>query len=66
MVVRFLSYSDLLLSVATAQWESDAREQITELVDELNNIGRGFNVNKDFVLKSIIGTLQYKKILSLK
>ena len=48
-----LSYSDLLLSIATAQWETyDAREEITEFVDELNSIGRGFNVNKDFVLKS--------------
>ena len=48
-----LSYSDLLLSIATAQWETlDAREEITEFVDVLNGIGRGFNVNKDFVLKS--------------
>lgn len=47
-----LSYSDLLLSVATAQWsEKDAREEITKLVDEINNIGSGFNFNKDFVLK---------------
>ena len=57
-----LSYSDLLLSVATAQWESDAREQITELVDELNNIGRGFNVNKDFVLKASLVLCNIKNI----
>ena len=31
-----LSYSDLLLSIATAQWESDARRAIYELVDEMN------------------------------
>jgi uncharacterized protein with ParB-like and HNH nuclease domain len=48
-----LSYSDLLLSIATAQWKQrDAREEITSFVDELNNIGDGFNFDKDFVLKS--------------
>lgn len=50
-----LSYSDLLLSVATAQWEElDAREEITECVDTINSIGGGFSVNKDFVLKSCL------------
>lgn len=48
-----LSYSDLLLSIATAQWEEkDAREEIIKFVDEINDIGGGFNFNKDFVLKS--------------
>ena len=48
-----LSYSDLLLSIATAQWEEkDAREEIIKFVDEVNDIGDGFNFNKDFVLKS--------------
>lgn len=48
-----LSYSDLLLSFATAQWETrDAREEINEFVDEINKIGRGFNINKDMVLKA--------------
>ena len=50
-----LSYSDLLLSVATAQWKSkDAREEVTEFVDELNAIGDGFAFNKDLVLKSCL------------
>jgi uncharacterized protein with ParB-like and HNH nuclease domain len=50
-----LSYSDLLLSIATAQWkEKDAREEITNFVEELNNIGDGFSFNKDFVLKSCL------------
>lgn len=50
-----LSYSDLLLSIATAQWkEKDAREEITAFVDEINSIGDGFNINKDFVLKSCL------------
>ena len=50
-----LSYSDLLLSFATAQWEKrDAREEINRFVDEINEIGNGFNVNKDFVLKACL------------
>lgn len=50
-----LSYSDLLLSIATAQWEEkDAREEITKFVDEVNNIGDGFNFDKDFVLKACL------------
>jgi uncharacterized protein with ParB-like and HNH nuclease domain len=48
-----LSYSDLLLSIATAQWKDrDAREEIHEFVDELNKIGHGFDIDKDFVMKS--------------
>jgi len=48
-----LSYSDLLLSIATAQWKDrDAREEITSFVDELNSIGDGFAFDKDLVLKS--------------
>jgi uncharacterized protein with ParB-like and HNH nuclease domain len=50
-----LSYSDLLLSIATAQWKQlDAREEITAFVDELNGIGSGFDFDKDFVLKSCL------------
>ena len=48
-----LSYSDLLLSIAVAQWkEIDARAEIHKLVDELNNIGTGFALSQDFVLKA--------------
>lgn len=50
-----LSYSDLLLSIATAQWEEkDAREEIHHFVDEINAIGSGFGFDKDFVLKSCL------------
>lgn len=50
-----LSYSDLLLSVATAQWqEKDAREEIHQFVDDLNQLGQGFDFDKDFVLKSCL------------
>lgn len=50
-----LSYSDLLLSIASAQWEQyDAREEIVEFVDEINTIGEGFRITKDFVLKTAL------------
>ena len=50
-----LSYSDLLLSIATAQWtERDAREVIHEFVDDINAIGGGFDFSKDNVLKSCL------------
>ena len=60
-----LSYSDLLLSVAVAQWSTNAREEIHQLVDDLNRIGSGFNFSKDWVLKaglmlSDIGSVGFK------
>ena len=48
-----LSYSDLLLSIATSQWEElDARKEVHQLVDELNRIGPSLGLTKDFVLKA--------------
>ncbi len=48
-----LSYSDLLLSIATASWKKlDAREEIYKFVDEINT--ENFNINKDFVLKTAL------------
>ena len=48
-----LSHSDMLLSVAVAQWDHhDARKEIHELVDDLNEIGGGFTFSKDLVLKA--------------
>ncbi len=50
-----LSYSDLLLSIASAQWDNhDAREEIIDFVNEVNEMGDGFRINKDFVLKSAL------------
>lgn len=50
-----LSYSDLLLSIATAQWEEkDAREEILHFVDEINSVGVGFSFDKDFILKTCL------------
>lgn len=48
-----LSYSDLLMSIATAQWQTkDARAEVHGLVDELNGIGNGFEFKQDTVLKA--------------
>lgn len=49
-----LSKSDLLLSMATNQWETEpgAREEVRSLVGELND--REFNFDKDFVLKAAL------------
>ena len=48
-----LSYSDLLLSIATSQWKTlDARKEVHRLVDDLNQIGPGLGLTKDFVLKA--------------
>ena len=51
-----LSYSDLLLSMATNQWqELDARDEIRSLVDDINtNAGRQFSFSKDVVLKTAL------------
>lgn len=58
-----LSYSDLLLSIATAEWQNfDARKEIINFVDELNDIGDGFNVDKDFVLKSSLVLSDFSNI----
>ena len=50
-----LSYSDLLLSIATSQWkELDAREEINDLVDTLNDVGNRFDFDRNFVLKAAL------------
>ena len=51
-----LGYSDLLLSMATAEWKNhDAREEINRLVEDLNENGT-FEFTKDFVLKACLMT----------
>jgi len=56
-----LSKSEILLSMATARWtegpnELDAREQITDFVDRLNerHEDKNFRFGIDFVLKSLL------------
>ena len=58
-----LTYSDLLLSIASAQWgNNDAREEITDFVDDINSIGGGFRINKDFVLKTALVLTDFPNI----
>lgn len=48
-----LSYSDLLMSMATRHWtDRDAREEVHDLVDEINAIGEGFDISRDRVIKA--------------
>jgi len=50
-----LSYSDLLLSIATASWKgTEARQAIHGFVDELNSISDELTFDQDFVLKSAL------------
>lgn len=50
-----LNYTDLLLSMATAQWENrEAREEINRFVKEINNIGNKFAFDKDFILRTCL------------
>jgi hypothetical protein len=49
-----LSHSDLLLSIATEQWDRvDARNEILKTVDDIN-ASWNFNVDKDFILKTCL------------
>lgn len=49
-----LSYSDLIMSITSATWET-AREEMASIIEEIERLGRpGFIVNKDFVLKACL------------
>ena len=51
--VRFYRTPTYLLSIATSQWNTlDARKEVHQLVDDLNRIGPGLGLTKDFVLKA--------------
>ena len=50
-----LEYSDILLSTATAKWNKlNAREEIHDFTDSINEIGSGYSFGKDFVLKGCL------------
>jgi hypothetical protein len=50
-----LSFSDLLMSITTAHWKSDARKEIPDVVEKVFAIGNpGFLIDKDFVLKTCL------------
>lgn len=51
-----LSFSDLLMSIASANWKNiDARKEIEDLIEKIYLTGRpGFIINKDFILKTCL------------
>jgi uncharacterized protein with ParB-like and HNH nuclease domain len=59
----YLSFSDILMSIAVANWKiKDARTEINTLVDNIHS--KGFNISKDFVLKSFL-YLYHKDVRSM-
>ena len=57
-----LSYSDLLLSIAIAQWQhADAREEINKLKSALFD-RYGFDLSKDFILKACLMLSDIKSV----
>lgn len=48
----YLSFSDIMFSLMVANWKTDARTEITQLVDRVNN--QGFSINIDYVLKAFL------------
>ncbi len=50
-----LSFSNLLMSISSANWKKvDARKEIEELVENIYDNGHGFTVNQDFILKTCL------------
>ena len=50
-----LAFSDLLMSIAVANWKKDARQQIDDLVDQVRfGSDMEFHINRDFVLKTAL------------
>jgi uncharacterized protein with ParB-like and HNH nuclease domain len=48
-----LSFSDLLMSIAVANWsKKDARKEIHKLVDNIRD--KGFSISKDLILKAFL------------
>lgn len=50
-----LAFSDLLMSIAVANWKKDARQQIDALVDQVRfGADMEFSIDHDFVLKTAL------------
>jgi uncharacterized protein with ParB-like and HNH nuclease domain len=59
----YLSFSDILMSIAVANWKNkDARTEINNLVDGVRS--KGFNITKDYVLKAFL-YLYHKDVRSM-
>jgi len=49
----YLTFSDILFSIAIASWKAkDARTEINTLVDNIR--AKGFNIDKDYILKAFL------------
>jgi uncharacterized protein with ParB-like and HNH nuclease domain len=49
----YLSFSDILFSIAIASWKTkDARTEINTLVDNVR--AKGYNIDKDYILKAFL------------
>jgi hypothetical protein len=58
-----LAFSDLLLSLATAEWSRlDARREVALLQDEMNSIGQGFSFGRDRILKAALVLADFENI----
>ncbi|NLW30566.1 MAG: DUF262 domain-containing protein [Fibrobacter sp.] len=50
-----LSFSDLLMSIAVANWEGDARKDIDQLIKQVQQGSEmGFSIGRDWVLKTCL------------
>jgi hypothetical protein len=50
-----LSFSDLLMSIAIANWKNDARQQIDDLVDKVRfGSDMEFSIDRDWILKAAL------------
>lgn len=50
---KYLSFSDILMSIAVANWKNiDARTEIHQLVDNIR--AKGYTIDKDYILKSFL------------
>lgn len=50
-----LSYSNLLMSFVTSNWQKDTRSEFQSLCDQVFKIGNpGFMINSDFILKTCL------------
>ena len=52
---KSLSFSDLLMSIAIANWKKDARQQIDSLIKDIwNSPEMGFAISRDWILKTAL------------
>lgn len=58
-----LAFSDLLLSLAIAEWSTrDARKAINDLQDQMNAVGSGFKFGRDRILKAALVLSDFENI----